>query len=803
MTVDSGATLQLGDVSQPVSTPDQYVAGLYGTGQIINGGPYSTLTVDLAQLGQDDSFPGTLGGSTSASANLLGFEVVGGHTMTLTGNNTLSRSFDVWNSTLCFAENALGATTAVDLYTSALKWDSGNLYGLSSNVHLYLHYSLREVNGVETGSTNPSVLDTNGNDVSLNALVCADSYAEPTQPGQFCEADVCFVKAGAGTLTRVGGFVVDYNGYTEIDAGALATNGYWDQGPEEYLGGPGPSYGEPTSGNYWWDSIVLAGGQIIGSDTPNGSNGTVIEYRDFFGGSGDVLPPPGSATPAPGGDTVGSCCGSATASLLDSPDVSGATGAANVSVPSADESKSLTYDSRDAMSDSGYGYGWTDSSDVPQLIPTVYGAEVTFGAESPIFFDLQPNGTYQARYGAEQTLTDDTSTDQFTLVDTDGTVYQFGDMGSPNAGQFLGSTAPGGAIVAAGYDATLPRQLDYVADYNAAEPTPYQVIGYAYTGSDVAEATVFDLNEGSLVPSRTVSYSYTAADDLEYVTTYNDWQPTGTGGHKVGFSGGSTVAGTPVVTTGCFMDPDAPFMDTPAPYYFQYYTTLSTAGTPHELERVFSPTDYENLVAAAPGHDATQATDAELAANATNYFQYGNTYYDLSRTLLLGNDGRVTAETANDGTQNYSIAYATNADAGSDDVNAWSLETVETRPDGSQFAIYANYLGEPLLTDLQQGGQNWITWNEYDDSGRLLEAVEPSGVVPADYIGSTWDGSAPFSPPAETPLSTSTVTSRPTRPTCRAIPMQTSPTATSNRSGCDPVRWPTPSCRIWKVAQPN
>ena len=138
---------------------------------------------------------------------------------------------------------------------------------------------------------------------------------------------------------------------------AVATNGYWDQGPEEYLGGPGPSYGEPTSGNYWWDSIVLAGGQIIGSDTPNGSNGTVIEYRDFFGGSGDVLPPPGSATPAPGGDTVGSCCGSATASLLDPPDVVRRTGAANVSVPSADESKSLTYDSRDAMSDSGYGYG--------------------------------------------------------------------------------------------------------------------------------------------------------------------------------------------------------------------------------------------------------------------------------------------------------------------------------------------------------------------------------------------------------------------------------------------------------------
>ena len=439
---------------------------------------------------------------------------------------------------------------------------------------------------------------------------------------------------------------------------------------------------------------------------------------------------------------------------------------------------------------------------MPQLIPTVYGAEVTFGAESPIFFDLQPNGTYQARYGAEQTLTDDTSTDQFTLVNTDGTVYQFGDMGSPNAGQFLGSTAPGGAIVAAGYDATLPRQLDYVADYNAAEPTPYQVIGYAYTGSDVAEATVFDLNEESLVPSRTVSYSYTAADDLEYVTTYNDWQPTGTGGHKVGFSGGSTVAGTPVVTTGCFMDPDAPFMDTPAPYYFQYYTTLSTAGTPHELDRVFSPTDYENLVAAAPGHDATQATDAELAANATNYFQYGNTYYDLSRTLLLGNDGRVTAETANDGTQNYSIAYATNADAGSDDVNAcrWKrsrrarrqpIRNLRQLP--GRTAPDRSSAGRPELDYLEQVRQ----LGPLARGGRTLG--RGAGRLHREHLGRL----RPFSPPAETPLSTSTVTSRPTRPTCRAIPMQTSPTATSNRSGCDPARWPTPSCRIWKVAQPN
>ena len=45
--------------------------------------------------------------------------------------------------------------------------------------------------------------------------------------------------------------------------------------------------------------------------------------------------------------------------------MSAPTGAANVSVPSADESKSLTYDSRDAMSDTGYGYGSPDSTTCP------------------------------------------------------------------------------------------------------------------------------------------------------------------------------------------------------------------------------------------------------------------------------------------------------------------------------------------------------------------------------------------------------------------------------------------------------
>ena len=139
-------------------------------------------------------------------------------------------------------------------------------------------------------------LDTNGNDVPLEAVLNAYRTALMwnglTQGVFHGESDVAFVKAGVGILTLGGGTNYLY-GYIEIDGGGLATNGYWDQSPEEYLGGPGPTQaqGEPP-GNCWENSIVLAGGQIIGSDTPNGSNGTVIEYRDFFGGSGDVLPPP-------------------------------------------------------------------------------------------------------------------------------------------------------------------------------------------------------------------------------------------------------------------------------------------------------------------------------------------------------------------------------------------------------------------------------------------------------------------------------------------------------------------------------
>ena len=91
------------------------------------------------------------------------------------------------------------------------------------------------------------------------------------------------------------------------------------------------------------------------------------------------------------------------------------------------------------------------------------------------------------------------------------------------------------------------------------------------------------------------------------------------------------------------------------------------------------------------------------------------------------------------GARSLSDASAT----ASTDANAWQRKTVTLGPDGGTQTVYANYLGETLLTDVHdpQTGADTVAYNHYDNSGRLLWTAQPSAFQ--QYRGAWYDDALP------------------------------------------------------------
>jgi hypothetical protein len=108
--------------------------------------------------------------------------------------------------------------------------------------------------------------------------------------------------------------------------------------------------------------------------------------------------------------------------------------------------------------------------------------------------------------------------------------------------------------------------------------------------------------------------------------------------------------------------------------------------------------------------------------------QYADSYFEY--------DGqqRVIKEIAAAGTQSYSYTYTTSEFG--DDPNNWHLCTVETRPDGSTRTVYMNNAGQPMIDDLSDGTNHWITYQSFDDQYRVLQIASPSAI---DLSGTPYD----------------------------------------------------------------
>jgi len=161
-------------------------------------------------------------------------------------------------------------------------------------------------------------------------------------------------------------------------------------------------------------------------------------------------------------------------------------------------------------------------------------------------------------------------------------------------------------------------------------------------------------------------------------------------------------------------------------YYYRYYVSES-GGRPHDVKYVFNPQSYQRLLTALGSFtNIENASDSTVAPYSDEYLQYNVSNY-VTQVTLQGAGSSMASSNIGLGTYTFSPNFSTNVV----DYNNWYTKVVETLPDGNTNTIYTSAYGEVLLRVYhdQTSGNNWMTYYQYDSAGRLLEEAMPSAVT--------------------------------------------------------------------------
>lgn len=120
------------------------------------------------------------------------------------------------------------------------------------------------------------------------------------------------------------------------------------------------------------------------------------------------------------------------------------------------------------------------------------------------------------------------------------------------------------------------------------------------------------------------------------------------------------------------------------------------------------------------------ATDEQVSTVADFYFEFDG----LQRVTLERVRGSQCGQAA---LGQYTYAFFPNTNGSYvDDYNNWQTKTIETRPDGSQQVVYANYAGQTMLFELRSSAAGdarvWRTYYQYNANGKLVLEAKPSAV---------------------------------------------------------------------------
>lgn len=334
----------------------------------------------------------------------------------------------------------------------------------------------------------------------------------------------------------------------------------------------------------------------------------------------------------------------------------------------------------------GNGWNWMVSQWSYMLHKPNGTLAVVRGPQSTIWFDPQGGG-YAPRYGALYSLVHDTVNHVFRMMVPNGEVWEFHD--------FDQLTFPQGALKS--YVTAGGKTLDVISYSAAGNITEVQRHGpghseayvYVYNGDNLLTSVTLRRKRGSEAWSdvRRVVYDY-----------YGMGATHGLPGdlHRAEYQELSGVTWETVSTN----------------FYRYYLGRTGGIGFAHGLKFALGPEAYARLYTATSGSPDT-ANDSTVAQYADHYFEYGP-------------KRRVTKETVAAGTQPTKMWYRTSTLPKG--YNNWQRRTVEVRPDDSRVVVFTNYLGQVLLKSMKAHDQEWTTYQQFDDNGRLVLQATPAAV---------------------------------------------------------------------------
>ncbi len=119
----------------------------------------------------------------------------------------------------------------------------------------------------------------------------------------------------------------------------------------------------------------------------------------------------------------------------------------------------------------------------------------------------------------------------------------------------------------------------------------------------------------------------------------------------------------------------------------------------------------------------------DVSPYATDHFEYvaqtntnGTTNPDAGKVLSQFVQGAGNAIT---------YTYSPNS-TNTPGMNNWTYKTTITNPDGGKTTDYLNAYGEVMLGDFHTSAGDWLTYNQFNAQGRIIEIAAPSAVTGMD-----------------------------------------------------------------------
>jgi len=366
-----------------------------------------------------------------------------------------------------------------------------------------------------------------------------------------------------------------------------------------------------------------------------------------------------------------------------------------------------------SSSDSGNGFNWFVNQRPSLRRGSVGGTTYVVavgGSGQSIWFQELPNDQYLPLCNDAESLAINWDDGNFMLTSPDDTVTNF----DIYTGQFTSRTSPGGhSIAVTALTASRTQVATIEQSSTVAGDVTTEQYQYEYTQPYDSQLETLtrrrNVNGGDWLNIDRVVYTYYgissasgAPGDLQTATTQvwrdGDWADTGTTYYRYWLetaSGSSSSSSSSSSSTS---------------------GGGSGNGTPaaHLPKYVLNPAAYDRMV--ADGHDPLLASDTMLNLYADFYFEYDD-------------QRRATKSVIKSGSQTFLFAYAQSGFT--NNLNHWNSRTTVTLPDGNQNVVYANYLGQTMLTAFQSDEDQWIDYSWYQNSKTILRA-HPSAITGFD-----------------------------------------------------------------------